>query len=87
MMSRQEQVRREALLQLSGLRPMALDAEALVREATKNRLNYTRDEFARELEFLADDGLLIRITEPGTTVRLYRIHAAGVRHYEQTFAA
>lgn len=86
-MSREDAIRKEALFQLYAVRPLVRDAAGLAREARKQMLDFSAAEFMRECEFLADEGLLVRQPEPGTTGRLYRIHAAGVRHYEQTYAS
>jgi Fe2+ or Zn2+ uptake regulation protein len=81
--TRQEEIRREVLLQLYGCRPLTQDADSIHRETRKQRQDYGLSEIKQELVFLADEGLLIEILEPGTTYRRYRIHANGVRHYEQ----
>lgn len=83
---RNEQIRRELLFQLYAVKPLTRSAEQIERECRKQRMDFTKGEIAAELVFLADEGLLILIEEPGTTSRLYRIHANGVRHYEQTYA-
>lgn len=82
-----DEIRKELLFQLYAMRPLARDAKAIERECRKQQLAVTLQQIAQELQFLADEGLLILIAEPGTTCRMYRIHASGVRHYEQTYAA
>lgn len=84
--SRNEQIRKEVLFQLYAVKPLTRSAEQIERECRKQRMDFTKGEIGAELQFLADDGLLILIAEPGTTMKLYRIHANGVRHYEQNFA-
>lgn len=86
-MKREDQIRKEALFQLYAVRPLTLDAARIERDARKQGYDYAKSEIERELVFLADEGLLIRISEPGTTCTRYRIHANGVRHYEQNYAA
>ncbi len=86
-MSREDSIRKEILFQLYGLRPLARSVSALWRESRKQQLDYTRQELARETQCLADDGLLIAIELSGMTERMYRLNAAGVRHYEQNYAA
>lgn len=81
-----DEIRKELLFQLYAVRPLARNAEQIERESRKQQLAMTVGDIRRELQFLADEGLLILIQEPGTTSRLYRIHANGVRHYEQTYA-
>jgi len=84
-MTRPDEIRKEILLQLYACRPLARAPERIHRDARKFRYDYSQKEIECELEFLADENLLIRISEPGTTCRMYRIHANGVRHYEQNF--
>lgn len=86
-MSRQELIRKEALFQLYAVRPLARSAEQIERECKRRGDDFRKSEIGPELQFLADEGLVIEIREPGTTMILYRIHANGVRHYEQTYAA
>lgn len=85
-MSSSESIRKEVLFQLYGVRPLTRSAEQIERECRKQQLGFGLNEIKQELQFLADEGLLIEIKEPGTTVRLYRIHSNGVRYYEQNFA-
>jgi repressor of nif and glnA expression len=86
-MNRVEQVRKEILFQVYGVRPLTLDAARIERDARKQGYDFSAPEIRRELVFLADEGLLIRVVEPGTTSERYRIHANGVRHYEQFMAS
>ncbi len=85
-MSRADNIRKEILFQLYGCRPLVRQAAGIAREARKQGMDFTEREIKQELSFLADEGLLIRITEPGSTAELYRIHAQGVRTYEQNYA-
>lgn len=85
-MSRQDNLRKEILFQLYGVRPIARGADAILRDCRKQQMDFTRQEIWQELQFLADENLLIPIDMSGTTEKLYRISAAGVRHYEQTYA-
>lgn len=84
---RQDDIRKEILLQLYATRPIALTAERIQRDAKKQAYDYSLTEVKQELQFLADEGLIFVIEDKGATTRLYRIHASGVRHYEQNFAA
>ncbi|MGA2750731.1 MAG: hypothetical protein ABSG59_18320 [Verrucomicrobiota bacterium] len=86
-MKREEEIRKEILFQLYAVRPLALTPDRISRDATKQRYDYTASDIRREAEFLADENLIVRVNEPGTTAVMYRIHAAGVRHYEQNLAA
>lgn len=86
-MERREEIRKELLFQFYALRPLSRDLTDVMRECAKRRLDFTKSEISSELQFLSDEGLLIEINEPGTTCRRWRIHAQGVRHYEQNYAA
>lgn len=82
-----DEIRKEVLFQLYAVRPLTRTAEQIERECRKHQMVVGVQQVRQELQFLADEGLLILIAEPGTTVKLFRIHASGVRHYEQTYAA
>lgn len=86
-MTRPDAIRKEILLQLYAVRPLCLSADRIARDARKQSYDYAAHEIASELQFLADQGLLIEIGDPGVTAKLYRIHAKGVTHYEQQYAA
>lgn len=86
-MSRENDIRKEVLMQLYAVRPLQLSAARLARDARKAGYNYAESEIVRELYFLTDSGLINSATQPGTTEMVYRINAAGVTHYEQNFAA
>ena len=86
-MTRENLIRKEILFQLYALRPIALSPDRIARDAVKQGYDYTPTEIRKEAQFLLDEGLIFKIEEPGTTVLLYRIHAAGVKHYEQNLAA
>ena len=85
MSERTNKIRHEVLLQLYGLRPLPKTHGFIGKEARQGGYDFTDDEIRRELQFLADEGLVIKISEPGTTAALWRIHAAGVRHYEEHY--
>ena len=86
-MTRENDIRKEILLQLYATRPLALSAERIARDAKKNDYDYSATEVKRELVFLQDKSLVILIPDEIGTANLYRIHALGVTHYEQHYAA
>jgi hypothetical protein len=86
-MSREDSIRKEILFQLYALRPLALGAERIARDAGKNDYDYRVSEIKRELVFMEDKGLVILIPDAVGTASLYRIHALGVTYYEQHYAA
>ena len=85
-MTRQNSIRKEILLQLYASR-LPLSVEHMQREAKKNDYDYTVTEMKNESQFLADDSLIVQVANPGSTEIKYRILSAGVRQYEQTYAA
>lgn len=87
-MQRAEPIRKEILLQLYGVKPLARSAEQIERECKRQGDDYTKSEIAGEMQFLADEGLLIEIpaSGTGTSSKLFRIHSNGVRLYQQTYA-
>ena len=83
---RQNDIRKEILLQLYGVRPLQITAARIARDSRKQGYDYSESEIIRELYFLSDSGLITSDTQAGTTDQVYRIHASGVIHYEQHFA-
>ena len=86
-MTRQEHIRKEILLQLYACRPLALSPERIERDARKQAYDFTHQEIAGELQFLTDEELAVELQPKGSTTRLYRISAGGVRQFEQNFSA
>ena len=84
---RNDAIRKEVLFQHYALKGVPLGAAQIERECRKNGMDFARGEIAEAQQFMADDGLLVAINAPGTTAKLWRINSAGVRHYEQTYAA
>jgi len=73
-------------MQLYALRPLSLRAARIARDARKQDYDYTEAEIKSELQFLEDEKLVIGEREPGTTGKVYRIHALGVTAYEEKYA-
>lgn len=73
-------------MQLYALRPIAVSAARIQRDARKADYDYSVEEVERECAFLADTGLIVSGGSTATTEKLYRIHALGVTHYEQNLA-
>lgn len=86
-MTREESIRKEILFHLYAVRPRAVLASTLWKEARKQSYEWTQAEINAELQFLADENLVITIEIKGSTDRLYRIGGEGVRVYEQNYAA
>ena len=61
-------------------------ARDVIRDATKAGYDYTEAEIKSEVQFLEDEKLVIGEREPGTTGKVYRIHALGVTAYEEKYS-
>ena len=83
-MSRENDIRKEILLQAYALRPLAVSAERIQRDARKNGYDYTVAEVKREADFLHGDGQLEVVAERGTTEQKFKITSDGVRNYENS---
>jgi DNA-binding transcriptional ArsR family regulator len=86
-MSRENDIRKEILMQLYAVRPLSLRAARIARDAQKADYDYTEREISRELQFLEDTKIVIAERDPGTTGKVYRISALGVAHYEEKYAS
>ena len=86
MSARSNDIRKEILMQLYALRPLSLSAARIAKDARKQGYDYTEAEIKSELQFLEDEKLVIGEREPGTTGKVYRIHALGVSAYEEKYS-
>lgn len=86
-MTRENLIRKEILFQLYAVRPLPLSADRIARDARKNDYDYTERDVAREAQFLVDEHLIDPVNDPAGTTKRYRILSAGIRHYEETYAA
>lgn len=86
-MTREDSIRKEILFQCYAVRPLALGAARMERDARKSGYDFLRIEITREAQFLTDEKLLVEVSLPGSTEKLYRITGEGVRQYEQHYAA
>lgn len=84
---RNDDIRKEILMQLYAVRPLSLSPSRIARDAKKAGYDYTEADIKREVQFLEDDNVLIGEREPGTTGKVYRISALGVTHYEEKYAS
>jgi DNA-binding transcriptional ArsR family regulator len=85
-MTRENDIRKEILMQLYAVRPLSLRAARIARDARKADYDYSEKEISRELQFLEDSALVIADRDPGTTGKVYRLSPAGITHYEEKFA-
>jgi repressor of nif and glnA expression len=86
MSARSNDIRKEILMQVYAVRPLSLSAARIARDAKKAGYDYTEAEIKSELQFLEDEKLVIGEREPGTTGKVYRIHALGVSVYEEKYS-
>ena len=70
-------------MQLYGVRPLAISAGSMQREARKQALLYSEEECRAEAEFLAGQGLASRASNPVSGQLVYSITSAGIMAYEQ----
>ena len=85
-MDRKNDIRKEILLQAYAVRPLAISAERIHRDAKKAGYDYQRWEVKEELQFITDNGLLVEVKDPLVTTPMFRIHAIGVTYYENHYA-
>src|SRR5206468_3720469 len=64
LMTRNQEIRKEVLLQLYGLRPMPLSVLAIARRARRAQFDYTEQELRAECEFLRGQGLAAAVEDP-----------------------
>jgi repressor of nif and glnA expression len=84
---RADDIRKELLFHLYAVRPTAHLASTIQSQAKKAGLDYSLMEIEAELPFLEGEKLVERVGVAGTTETLWRITSAGVRLYEQQYAA
>lgn len=80
-MSRNQSIRKEILLQLYGVRPLAKSAQFLTKEARKSGCDYRETEMVAECAFMEGMKLIEKANDPIGQVR-YQITAEGVLAYE-----
>jgi hypothetical protein len=83
-MTREQDIRKEVLLQLHAMRPLPASASLISRQAVKSGLDFTPSEVGRECVFLLDQGLVTTVQDPVSGEQKYRITAKGVITHEQS---
>jgi Fe2+ or Zn2+ uptake regulation protein len=86
-MTRANDIRKEILFQAFAKRPLFISASSVQKQCRKEQMDYSLAEIARELPFLVGEKLIEKAEAPGVTEMQYVITSAGIRHYEQTYAA
>jgi hypothetical protein len=84
---RADDIRKEILMQAYAVRPLAVTAERLYRDAKKAGYDFSLFEIKRELPFLVGEKLIHEKRTPGVTEPSFEITSEGVRQYENTYAA
>ena len=82
-MTRNQEIRKEVLLQLYGLRPLPLSAHAIARRARRAQFDFTEREIEAECEFLRGQGLAGPVVDPASGERKYVITSRGVLEQEK----
>jgi len=81
-MTRNQEIRKEILLQLYGLRPVPLSPYAIARRAQRAQFDFTEREIKAECEFLVGQGLASTVEDPASGEVKYVITSRGVIEQE-----
>jgi hypothetical protein len=81
-MTRNQDIRKEVVLQLYGARPLWRTPAGMERAAHKLGLDFTEAEIRAEAEFLVGQHLAATCVDPTSGERRYRITSAGILNYE-----
>jgi hypothetical protein len=81
-MTRQQEIRQEILLQLYNVRPIAMSAPLISRQARKAGLDYTPIEVKQECAFLVGQKLADLVIDPVSGETKFSLSSQGVLHYE-----
>jgi len=84
MRQRNQEIRRQCLLELNGVRPLARSASHVRRKLCANGFDYSEREVFTELEFLIGQELAERVNDTVAGERLYKITSQGVIEFEQS---
>ena len=82
-MTRNQEIRKEVLLQLYGMRPLPLSPYAIARRARRAQFDFSEAEIRAECEFLAGQGLAEVIQDPASGETKYVITSRGVLEQEK----
>ncbi len=82
-MTRNQEIRKEVLLQLYGLRPLPLSPFAIARRASRAQYDFTEREIKAECEFLTGQGLAGSVDDPASGETRYVITSRGVLEQEK----
>jgi len=82
-MTRNQEIRKEVLLQLYGMRPLPLSPFSIARRARRAQFDFTEKEIKAECEFLRGQGLAEAIEDPASGEAKYAITSRGVLEQEK----
>ena len=82
-MTRNQEIRKEILLQLYGMRPVPLSPYSIVRRAQRAQFDFTEREIKAECEFLKGQGLAGVVEDPASGETKYVISSEGVLEQEK----
>lgn len=83
MLTRQQEIRHECLLQLYGSQRIAISPAHIRRVAQRGGFDYTETEVKDALFFLHGQGFCTKLTDPALGEIKYQITSAGSLHWEQ----
>lgn len=81
-MTRNQEIRKEVLFQLYGLRPLPLSVLAIARRARRAQFDFTERELRAECEFLRGQGLAAAVVDPVSGEKKYVITSRGILEEE-----
>ena len=82
-MTRNQEIRKEILLQLYAARPLAHSPALIARQGKKAGLDYSENEIAAECAFLAGQGLIGDVEDTASGELKFAITSKGVLEYER----
>ena len=85
-MSRNQEIRKEVLLQLYGMRPLPLSVFAISRRARRAQFDFTEREIRAECEFLKGQGLAGSVEDLASGETKYVITSRGILEQEREAA-
>jgi len=82
-MTRNQEIRKEVILQLYAVRPLPLSPFAIERRARRAQFDFTEKEIRAECEFLRGQGLALAVEDPASGETKYVITSRGVLEQEK----
>ena len=82
-MTRNQEIRKEVMFQLYGMRPVPLSPDAIARRARRAQFDFTEREIKAECEFLKGQGLAESLEDPASGETKYVVSSRGVVDQEK----